>query len=235
MNIFIGLYNRPAMNANPTTTTPVLDATSPDSGVGDGEILGEDLLKKKALEDELVKIEGEVLTLRQVLKNKVERANEIRTTLAAMGYGDRNIAELLWVKGGALGESIGGGLDNLKKSAPVMRAGEVISDLTASATPLYQKTVEKTSGLFSKLKENTAYTSISERVGGVYQAARSKIPGAGGDGNLEQAFQEGGAGAVPQAAPGMEGVAPVEGGVPLPADQQMPPQQQQQPQQQQLA
>lgn len=223
-NFFTFISSRAAMSNMNTTTTPVLDATSPDSGVGDGELLGEDLLKKRALEEELTKIEGEVLTLRQVLKNKVERANEIRNTLAGMGYGDRNIAEFLWVKGGAIGESIGGGLDNLKKSAPVQRAGEMIGDMSAAATPLYQKTLEKTSGLFAKVKENTAYKSIEERVGGVYAAARSKIPLGGGGADLEDAFKEGEKAAAELPEGGQQVAAPCE---------QPPPQQQQVPQQQQ--
>jgi len=191
------------------------------------------------------------------LKNKVERANEIRNTLAGMGYGDRNIAEFLWVKGGAIGESIGGGIDNIKKSAPVQRAGEMIGDMSAAATPLvtmfcgqmnkalpapagyrfqqgstamekateaYQKTLEKTSGLFAKVKENTAYKSIEERVGGVYAAARSKIPLGGGGADLEDAFKEGEKAAAELPEGGQQVAAPCE---------QPPPQQQQVPQQQQ--
>lgn len=64
------------------------------------------------------------------------------------------------------------------------------------ATEAYQKTVEKTSSLFSKVKENPAVNSLTERIGGVYTAARSKLPGGAG-GDVEDAFKEGGAGAPP--------------------------------------
>lgn len=60
------------------------------------------------------------------------------------------------------------------------------------ATEAYQKTVEKTSSLFAKVKENTAIKGIGESVGGLYQTARSKIPGVGGGGGeLDEAFKEG--------------------------------------------
>lgn len=218
-----------------------MDLASPDSGVGDGERIGmgeQELVKrsqeeeqmKKALLEELEKINGEVQTLRQVLKNKVERATEIRNSLSAMGVGESSMAGLLWVKGGALGESIGGGIDNFKKSAPVVKAGEVINDIQSAAAPLfsvvsesYQKTVEKTSSLFAKVKENTAYKSIEERLGGVYQTARSKIPGVGGGGDFEEAFKEGEKAAAATAT--LEGQ---EGGAAAVAAQ---PEPQQQPQQ----
>jgi len=64
------------------------------------------------------------------------------------------------------------------------------------ATDVYQKTVEKTSSLFAKVKENTAYKSIEERLGGVVSAAKSKLPGGSG-GDLEDAFKEGEKAAAP--------------------------------------
>jgi len=209
-----------------------MEPSSPDSGVGDGDILGgtigeeellkkaqEEELKKKALLEELEKINGEVQTLRQVLKNKVERATEIRNTLTSMGVGESSMAGLLWVKGGAIGESIGGGIDNIKKSAPVVRAGEMINDLHCAAAPLYQKTVEKTSSLFAKVKENTAYKSIEERLGGVSQTIRAKIPGVGGGGDgFEEAFKEGEKAAQAQGGEGAEAAPPVQ-------EQQQQPQQ----------
>jgi len=90
------------------------------------------------------------------------------------------------------------------------------------ATDVYQKTVEKTSSLFARVKENTAYKSFEERLGGVVSAAKSKMPVGvgGGGGDFEEAFKEGEKAAAAGAEEAGAGVGAEQGAVAPPQTQE---------------
>ncbi|XP_047736092.1 tumor protein D52, partial [Hyalella azteca] len=187
-----------------TKTVSAPEVSTPDSGVHENLTLSpeEQERQNKEWEAELAKTEEEISTLRTVLASKVNHAHELK----------RRLGITVWKE---LSDDINQSFKTVRESQPFQFLYGRLPALPASASftadlvqaGRYQKTAgaigavgEKTSSLFGgigakfgQLKETPTFKSFEERVGGVYSAARSKIPGGSGSNStqdFEEAFKE---------------------------------------------
>ncbi|XP_023219849.1 tumor protein D52-like isoform X3 [Centruroides sculpturatus] len=161
------------------------DAT-PDSGVHDlSSMYPEQRAKlEEELKNELAKTEDEIVTLRQVLSDRVRHAQELKRKLGItpwkefkddMEQGFRNIQESSALPG------IFSSTAYQKTSSTLKTAGEK----TTTAIGTISASVTKK---LSEVKNSTAFKSFEEKVGSAYSNVKTKM--AGSRSNSVNSFEE---------------------------------------------
>ncbi|XP_076082312.1 uncharacterized protein LOC143053398 isoform X2 [Mytilus galloprovincialis] len=151
----------------------------------------------KLLQDELEKVEEEIVTLRQVLGAKVRRAAEIKRQMGITPFQEFK-------------QDLQHGFKSIQDSDAYQKTNEKIHDINDKIThsTAYQKTSsavktasEKTSAAFSTVgstvsrklsdvRNSTAFKSMEEKVGGAVANVKAKVGGSKSENNFEDALIE---------------------------------------------
>ncbi|XP_063407342.1 tumor protein D54-like isoform X3 [Mytilus trossulus] len=151
----------------------------------------------KLLQDELEKVEEEIVTLRQVLGAKVRRAAEIKRQMGITPFQEFK-------------QDLQHGFKSIQDSDAYQKTNEKIHDINDKIThsSAYQKTSsavktasEKTSAAFSTVgstvsrklsdvRNSTAFKSMEEKVGGAVANVKAKVGGSKSENNFEDALIE---------------------------------------------
>ena len=149
------------------------------------------------LQEELIKVEEEILTLRQVLGAKVRRAAEIKRQMGITPFQEFK-------------QDLQHGIKSIQDSDAYQKTNEKIHDINDKIThsTAYQKTSsvvktasEKTTAAFSTVgstmsrklsdvRNSTAFKSMEEKVGGAVANVKAKVSGSKSETNFEEALQE---------------------------------------------
>ncbi|CAC5387207.1 Tumor protein D54 [Mytilus coruscus] len=151
----------------------------------------------KLLQEELEKVEEEIVTLRQVLGAKVRRAAEIKRQMGITPFQEFK-------------QDLQHGFKSIQDSDAYQKTNEKIHDINDKIThsTAYQKTSsavktasEKTSAAFttvgstvsrklSDVRNSTAFKSMEEKVGGAVANVKAKVAGSKSENNFEEALIE---------------------------------------------
>ncbi|XP_052097264.1 tumor protein D54-like isoform X2 [Mytilus californianus] len=151
----------------------------------------------KVLQEELEKVEEEIVTLRQVLGAKVRRAAEIKRQMGITPFQEFK-------------QDLQHGFKSIQDSDAYQKTNEKIHDINDKIThsTAYQKTSsavktasEKTSAAFttvgstvsrklSDVRNSTAFKSMEEKVGGAVANVKAKVAGSKSENNFEDALIE---------------------------------------------
>lgn len=161
------------------------DAT-PDSGVHDLSLMDPEQRAKyeEELKSELARTEDEIITLRQVLSDRVRHAQELKRKLGItpwkefkddMEQGFRNIQESSALPGLFSSSAY------QKTSSTLKTAGEKTSTAIGTISASVTKKL-------SEVKNSTAFKSFEEKVGSAYSNVKTKM--AGSRSNSVNSFEE---------------------------------------------
>ncbi|XP_076082313.1 uncharacterized protein LOC143053398 isoform X3 [Mytilus galloprovincialis] len=151
----------------------------------------------KLLQDELEKVEEEIVTLRQVLGAKVRRAAEIKRQMGITPFQEFK-------------QDLQHGFKSIQDSDAMQKTNERLTHIKEriTSTSAYQKTSsavktasEKTSAAFSTVgstvsrklsdvRNSTAFKSMEEKVGGAVANVKAKVGGSKSENNFEDALIE---------------------------------------------
>ncbi|XP_052097265.1 tumor protein D54-like isoform X3 [Mytilus californianus] len=151
----------------------------------------------KVLQEELEKVEEEIVTLRQVLGAKVRRAAEIKRQMGITPFQEFK-------------QDLQHGFKSIQDSDAMQKTNERLTHMKEriTSTSAYQKTSsavktasEKTSAAFttvgstvsrklSDVRNSTAFKSMEEKVGGAVANVKAKVAGSKSENNFEDALIE---------------------------------------------
>jgi len=163
--------------------------------------------KRQEYEQELAKLEDEILTLRQVLSSKVRQAGDLKRKLG--------ITPMVELK-----QDLRQGLQNIKETDAYQKTNETFHKVgdSVSNTTAYQKTSAgvklagtKTSSAFStfgsftakklgEVRNSTTFKSFEEKMGSAYTNVKTKVRGSQSEQNFEDVLREEGNGDVKAAS-----------------------------------
>lgn len=131
--------------------------------------------QKKAWHEELVKVEGEITTLRQVLGSKVRYASELKKKLGITPLQEmKNDFQL--------------GLKTIKDSSTYQKT-------TAVAKSAAEKTSEVVHGIgttvskkLGDIRNSQTFRSVEGKVESAYASVKAKVSGSKSEGNFEEAL-----------------------------------------------
>ncbi|CAI9719556.1 Hypothetical predicted protein [Octopus vulgaris] len=132
--------------------------------------------QEKEWQEELSKIDGEILTLRQVLTAKVRRATELKRKLG--------ITPLQEFK-----QDIQSGFQQLRDSGTYQKtsaAMKTASEKTTSAISVLGASVSKK---FDEMRNSQTFKTVEERVENAYTNVKSRVKGSKSNQSLNESFQ----------------------------------------------
>lgn len=165
---------------------PAYDAVSPEGG--DTPVYqdpAERARQEREWQEELVKVEGEILTLRQVLTAKVRQATELKRKLG--------ITPMQEFK-----QDIQAGFQQLRESGTYQKTSTVMksaSEKTASALSTIGASVSKR---FGDLRNSQTFKNVEEKVETAYANVKARVKGSKSDNSIDEAFQAASAPTTPR-------------------------------------
>nr|CAD7416181.1 unnamed protein product [Timema poppensis] len=137
---------------------------SPDSGINELQGLSpeEQERQKQEWQQELIKVEEEILTLRHVLASKVKQSQDLK----------RKLGISVWRE---LQDDMSQGIRNVKESNVYQKTESVIKTTAEKTTSLLGGLGSSVTTKLGQLKNSESFRSIEERVGTAYENVKTKV------------------------------------------------------------
>lgn len=129
------------------------------------------------LQEELIKVEEEILTLRQVLGAKVRRAAEIKRQMGITPFQEFK-------------QDLQHGIKSIQDSDAYQKTSSVVKTASEKTTAAFSTVGSTMSRKLSDVRNSTAFKSMEEKVGGAVANVKAKVSGSKSETNFEEALQE---------------------------------------------
>ncbi|XP_063407341.1 tumor protein D52-like isoform X2 [Mytilus trossulus] len=131
----------------------------------------------KLLQDELEKVEEEIVTLRQVLGAKVRRAAEIKRQMGITPFQEFK-------------QDLQHGFKSIQDSDAYQKTSSAVKTASEKTSAAFSTVGSTVSRKLSDVRNSTAFKSMEEKVGGAVANVKAKVGGSKSENNFEDALIE---------------------------------------------